>query len=345
MGMEGENMVTINDIAKEANVAKSTVSKVINNYSGVNEETKKKILKIMKEKNYWPSSAARILSTNKSNVIGAFVPQHLNHFFWREVIDGIGRVFDKEGYDLLYFSNQKWVDGKDTGSSFSYSEKCIHRNVEGAILFGFNKGNTTRFDKLIKSDIPSVFIDVDLTSKMTSYVISDNFNGAKKAVKYLNKLGHEKIALFMGYDYIKPAQDRLSGYKEALQELNIEFRSDWVFTRNYSEKDGYHAMKKIMKMSDKPTAILAEDILAIGAIQALKDEGLNVPHDFSIMGFDDIEISRYITPRLTTVSQNKLKMGISAANLLLRIINDQEHVPVVLPTDIIERDSCRSLKD
>ncbi|MTI59347.1 MAG: LacI family transcriptional regulator [Firmicutes bacterium] len=337
-------MVTINDIAEEANVAKSTVSKVINNYSGVNEETKNKILKIMKEKNYWPSSAARILSTNKSNVIGVFVPQHLNHFFWREVIDGIGRVFDKEGYDLLYFSNQKWVDGKDTGSSFSYSEKCKHRNVDGTILFGFNKGNTTRFDKLIKSDIPAVFIDVDLTSKKTSYVISDNFNGAKKAVKYLYKLGHEKIALFMGHGYIKPAQDRLSGYKEVLQELNIEFRPDWVFTGNYTEKDGYQAMKKIMKMSDRPSAILGEDMLAIGAIQTIKDEGLSVPGDFSIMGFDDIEISRYITPGLTTVSQNKLKMGISAANLLLKIINDQEQAPIMLPTDIVERDSCRSLK-
>lgn len=334
-------MVTINDIARKADVSKSTVSKVINDYAGVNEKTKEKVFKIMKENNYWPNGVARTLSTNKSYMIGIFVPTHINHFFFREVINGIEKICGQNGYDLVYFTNNKWREDRDTGIEFSFVEKCKNRNVDGTMLVGFNKGNISRFNKLVESDIPSVFIDVDLVSKNTSYVMSDNIKGAKKAVKYLYDLGHRKLGMLMGANYVKPAHDRFLGFQQTINELGMEYNSDWVFSGKYTEENGYKAMKRILKMKEQPTAILGEDVFAIGAIRAIREEGLEVPVDFSVMGFDNIELSRHYN--LTTINQKKFEMGKNASKLLLKIINGENFSPVFIPTNIVERDSCKNI--
>lgn len=328
-------MTTINDIAKIANVSKSTVSKVLNNYPGVKDETKKNVLKVMKQNNYWPNSIARSLSTNKSYTVGIFDPTRLNNFFFREVFGGIESYLGNKGYDVVYFTNKRW---EKSWVDFSYKEKCENRNVDGALMMGFGKVEPTQFDNLLESEIPSVFIDLDVVGSKTSYVTSDNVKGAKTAIEYLYELGHRKVAMIKGPMGFKLANDRFVGYQTTLQKLGMEYNPDWVFSGEYGMKTGYNAMMKIIKMENQPTAIFAEDIFAVGAIRAIRDNGLSVPENYSVIGFDNIELGQHY--QLTTISQDQLGLGESAAKLLLKIINKKNFSPILLPTRLIKRETC-----
>jgi len=336
-------MTTIKDIAQIANVSTTTVSRVINNYPDVSDKTRKKIKKIIQEKNYRPNSVARSLSTNKSNSIGIFFTDHFNsglhHPFFREVIYGMEKSLGNKGYDIVYFTNRHW------GEKFSYVEKCKDRNVDGVALMGVLK-NDPNIKKLLNSNVPSVFVDVDISGNYSSYVISDNIEGSKKAINYLYDLGHRKIGMLMGIDTSKTSQDRLKGYKQALTELNLSFNKDWVFDGKYSEEGGYKAIKNMLKLRSYPTAIFCQsDGMAIGAMKAIEDSSLKITDDFSIIGFDDIEASRYVKPPLTTIAQNKEKMGSSVSKLLIKMIEEKKQNvdPIKLPVKLIKRESCSKI--
>lgn len=331
-------MATINDIAKIAKVSKATVSKVINNYPGVKEETKKHVLNVIREQNYWPNSIARSLSTNKSFIIGIFEPININNFFFREVFEGIENVFGEEGYDILYFTNKRW---EDSWIKFTFKEKCMNRGVDGVIMMGFGRVNLSEFDELLNSNIPTVFIDLDLVGSNTSYVTSNNVDGAEMAIRYLAGLGHKKIAMIKGPTGFKLANDRFTGYQKTLHDLNLEYNPEWVFSGEYSIETGYNAIHRMLKMDNKPTAIFAEDIISIGVINGLKENGLSVPEDFSIIGFDNIELCRHYG--LTTISQDRNGLGEAASRLLLNIINKKNFSPVILPVNLIERNTCRRI--
>lgn len=336
-------MATIKDIAKLASVSKSTVSRVINNYPDVNDETRERIIKIMKKNNYWPKTVARSLSTNKSYTIGLFVPTNMNNFFFREVIQGIEYTLGELGYDLLYFTHQKNVKYYiDTGIKFNFVEKSIDKHVDGLIMLGFNTTNMDRFKDLINSDIPTVFIDIKLESNNSTYITSENFQGGCKAIKYLYEKGHSDIAILLGNPEVQPAVDRYKGCEKAFEKLGLELNHDWNFRLEYLHEEGYQAMNKILAMNKRPTGIFAEDMIAIGVIRAIRDAGLNVPEDFSIIGFDDIELSYHYN--LTTVSQDQYGIGAAASKSLIKIINGEKFKPSILPVDIIIRDSCRQLK-
>lgn len=334
-------MATIKDIANQADVSTTTVSRVINDHPDVNDETRKKILKIIKKNNYRPNTVARSLSTSKSYTIGVFFTDHFNsglhHPFFREVIYGLEKSLGNEGYDIVYFTNRQW------GDKFSYLEKCKDRHVDGVVLMGVLKDDPN-LPKLLASDIPVVFVDIDIKRENASYVISDNVSGAKKAVKYLYGLGHSKIGMLMGIKTAKPTNDRFIGFKEALKDLDLNYKSNWIFNGKYSEEGGYRAAEKMLNLSDRPTAIFCQsDGMAIGAMRAIEDAGFKVPDDFSVIGFDDIEVSSYVKPALTTIKQNKKKMGESATKLLMSMMekSNKNSSPIILPVELIERDSCK----
>jgi len=337
-------MTTIKDIAIQANVSTATVSRVINDHPAVKDETREKIIKIIKENNYRPNTVARSLSTNRSNIIGVFFTDHFNsglhHPFFREVIYGLEKNLGKKGYDILYFTNRQW------GDEFSYLEKCQDRHVDGVVLMGVLKDDPN-LPKLLESDIPVVFVDIDIKRENASYVMSNNISGAKKAVNYFKEMGHKKIGMIAGIKATKPTNDRFKGFEEALEEFNIKYNSDWIFNGKYSEKGGYKAAKKILNLDDQPTAIFCQsDTMAIGAMRAIEDAGLEIPKDFSIIGFDDIEVSSYVKPALTTVKQNKKKMGESATQLLISMMgkSDKSSSPIILPVELIERESCKDIR-
>jgi LacI family transcriptional regulator len=331
-------LVTIDDVARMAEVSKSTVSKVINNYSGVSSKTRERVLKAMKECNYWPNATARSLTTSRSGIVGLFVASQLNDRFFREVLDGLETSLGEKAYDILYLSSRR---ADNTGSRFGFVEKARDRHVDGVIFLSYLKTEIQGFDEILGSDIPVVFVDVDLVGKRASYVMSDNLKSGSLAAEYLVRMGHRAIGLIDGRHYSKPAQDRLTGFQKTLAEYEVPYNPDWVFRGEFSEEAGYHAMQEILSMSRRPTAIVAQDLMAIGAIKALRDAGLSVPEDMSIVGFDDIELSRHYD--LTTVRQKKDVMGREAGELILRIIRGEVFSPVTVDTEFVERGSCRRL--
>ena len=339
-------MANINDIAREANVSISTVSKVINDYPDVSEATKKKVFKIMKEHNYIPNSVARSLSTNRSQLLGIFFNYNqqpgIHNMFFQEIIYGLEKVLGKKGYDYVYFSEQRWQEEFQS----NYLEKCRDRLVDGVIMLGVEKNES--FFELIESEFPVVLIDQPLQRKNTSYISSNQQRGAREAVEYLYEMGHRKIGMVTGPADFPPIHDRIEGFKNAAQELGLSLRDEWLIEAvSFREQRGKEAAAEILKLEEQPGALfLHSDVLAIGALKQLRTAGVKVPADISLIGFDDIEICKYISPRLTTVSQNTYRIGEKAAELLLEMIlfPDKEHEPVILPTELIIRDSVKQIK-
>jgi len=335
-------MLTIKDIAKKAEVSVATVSKVMNGYDDIGEVTKAKVLKIIKENNYRPNANAQSLRTNKSFLVGLFFKDHqdsgVKHPFFRGIISGLEERLLENNYDMILFS-ANWED------QFSYLEKCQFRNVDGAILMGVPKDDP-KLPELLKAKIPSVFIDLDISDAKASYIISDNEKGAREAVRHLAELGHQKIAVIEGEEITIPTQKRLAGYKAEMKAQNLEIKDDWIIQGRFSVDGGIKAMEKILKLEDRPTAIFCMgDEIAVGAMQTIKEAGLNVPDDFSIVGFDDIEISQYLNPALTTIRQQKDEMGIEAANMVLEMINNPEKKveAEIIDTEFVLRNSTKKL--
>jgi len=335
-------MLTIKDIAKKAEVSVATVSKVMNGYDDIGEVTKAKVLKIIKENNYRPNANAQSLRTNKSFLVGLFFKDHqdsgVKHPFFRGIISGLEERLLENNYDMILFS-ANWED------QFSYLEKCQFRNVDGAILMGVPKDDP-KLPELLNAKIPSVFIDLDISDAKASYIISDNEKGAREAVRHLAELGHQKIAVIEGEEITIPTQKRLAGYKAEMKAQNLEIKDDWIIQGRFSVDGGIKAMEKILKLEDRPTAIFCMgDEIAVGAMQTIKEAGLNVPDDFSIVGFDDIEISQYLNPALTTIRQQKDEMGIEAANMVLEMINNPEKKveAEIIDTEFVLRNSTKKL--
>lgn len=337
-------MLTIKDIAKKADVSVATVSKVINGYDDIGEATKVKVLKIIKENNYRPNANAQSLRTNKSFLVGLFFKDHqdsgFKHPFFRGIISGLEERLLENNYDMILFS-ANWED------QFSYLEKCQFRNVDGAILMGVPKDDP-KLPELLKAKIPSVFIDLDISADKASYIISDNEKGAREAVRHLAELGHQKIAVIEGEEITIPTQKRLAGYKAEMKAQNFEIKDEWIIQGRFSVEGGIQAMSEILKLEDQPTAIFCMgDEIAVGAMQKIKERGLSVPTDYSIVGFDDIEISQYLNPALTTIRQQKHEMGLEAANTILKMINQPgvKVKPQIIETDFILRDSTKKINN
>lgn len=331
-------VLTIEDIAAKANVSKATVSKVINGYSGINENTRKAVIKVMRENNFWPSTTARSLSTRQSYLVGLFMAGELNNSFFREVIPGIERTLGEQGYDIVYFADK----GRgDTGVSYGYLEKCYDRRVDGAIFLSFIRDRLADFEMMLKSNIPSVYVDLTFDGNRTSYVMSDNYGSARTAVEWLYKLGHRCVGFADGTCSSIPAEKRLLGFQDTIKKLNMYCDPQWYFHGEFEEKFGFEVVDKLQQLKKWPTAIVAQDDIAIGIIRALDQIGTSVPEDISIVGFDDIEISRHYN--LTTVRQNKYEMGVAASQLLLKIIKDESYSPVILDTELVIRKSCKPL--
>lgn len=331
-------MHTIKDVARLASVAISTASYALNDTGKVSEKTKEKVLKAAKELGYRPNGVARDLKSNKkTNVICVFVGD-LGGPFFSEVIKGIQDVALNNNYNLI-------------ACNHNMAQKFLsERRVDGAIIL-----SAFISDKLILRvagpQFPIVVMDRKLEGEYIYNVLLDNVQGAYRATKHLIELGNKKIAYFSGapssYDNVK----RFEGYKKALAESGIIFDHNLVVQGQFTEEGGYEATNLLLLNTQlNNNAIDAifcgNDEMAIGAIRALNEKGIRIPEDISIVGYDDIRLASYIQPPLTTISHHKYGWGAMAANLVLEGLKDNiKFKNILLPSELIIRNSCRSLTD
>ncbi|PXW90962.1 LacI family transcriptional regulator [Streptohalobacillus salinus] len=336
-------MTTIYDIAKQTGVSITTVSKALNNYPDVGVKTKAKILAAVEEMGYYPNSSARTLTTKKSWTLGVIFIEDLGvgikHPFFSAVIQSFKQEVEKLGYDLIFLSQNIGQEKK------SYLDHAIYRGVDGVVIVSSVKDDLEVL-KLIDSKIPTVVID--LHSNKSSVVYSDNFSGSELAVEHLFKLGHEKIAHIRGHQLTFAGFERYRGFMHAAEKFSLTIPSSYIVEGDFfSYEGGYNAMCKLLELKEPPTAVYtAGDMMAIGAINAITDHGLDVPKDISVVGFDDIELSKFMTPKLTTVKQNTDLIGENAAKLLLNQISENHKVftAVTIPVELINRASTAEVK-
>jgi len=337
-------MVTIKDIAKRAGVSVTTVSRALNGYDDVNEETRRKIKRVAEELSYSPNAVARSLVSRKTRTIGLIISDinraGAKDAFAYEVLCGINDRAGELNYDLLLFSTSPSKQMEK-----SYAALCKERNVEGAILSGLRLDDPYLHEVIEQDSFPCVLIDIPKTGSNVAHITSDGKAGATMAVRHLLENGHRKIAMINGHNQASVSQQRFEGYREALALYGLTAEPELVYDGKFSEDGGAEAMYQILIRNPGVTAVFcASDLMALGAMRTLEKMGLRVPEDLSVIGFDDITIASYCSPKLTTIRQDKYEMGYQAAQLLIDMLEERtDNRKMLLGNQLIVRESTRRL--
>lgn len=345
MFVKGVITVNIKTIAQMAGVSVSTVSKIINNYNDVSEETKTRVLEIMRQTGYTPSNSNKALVNinKKSNLIGVIFAGKQNvdflHPFFVEVLNSFTKQIGFLGYDLIFFTNEKLQEEER-----DYLSRCQASQVEGCIIFSGQEIEES-INALDQSDIPCIGVDIKLTGRNSGYIMSDNYKLSSKVVEHFYLNGYRELGYIGSTTSSDISNIRESGYRDAMDALGLSINPQWFINGNdFFEESGYHAMKQILDAETLPRAIFAaSDLLAVGAMKAIAEHGLKVPQDIAIIGCDDIEACKYTQPKLSTMRQNKEKIGILSGLMLYDLINNQSNTSsFVVEPELVIRESCSS---
>ncbi|WP_018131198.1 LacI family DNA-binding transcriptional regulator [Effusibacillus pohliae] len=332
---------TIRDVAKAAGVSITTVSRVLNQYADVNPKTRQKVLKVVEKMGYQPNAVARGLVMNRTRTVGLVVSDltksRTGHHFMFDVLCGINDRAQELGYDVVLFSTSPTAQRKTT-----YLEFVRQRRVDGVIMMGIRLDDPYTHE-VVEAPIPSVLVDVPLTSSTCSYVTTDNVAGARMATEYLLRLGHRHIGFVNGHQQAAVSQQRLAGYTQALAAAGVPFREEYVYYGNFELVDGANGVQHLKQQHPHISAVFfASDLMALGGMKYIQANGGCVPGDLSIVGFDDIDLASLMQPALTTVRQMRYEMGKSAVDTLLRMLEDGETGKgIVLPPELIVRETAQ----
>jgi LacI family transcriptional regulator len=326
---------TLKDIAAKAKVSIKTVSRVINNEPMVSDNTRSRVEEVIGEMGYQPNLIARSLKKRKSNTIGLIMPDIGNPAF-TEMVKGCMDTLNEKGYFIFVGSYED-----DPEKEEEFIKDFNSMLIDGLIVIPSitEERDLTIFEKI---NCPVVFMDREIDALDRDAVISGNRNGAYRATKYLIEKGHKKTVILGGLKTVKPAKKRFEGWKKALNEKGL-FSEDLVFWGSFSIESGYRMMKEALERLNMVEAVFAgNDIVALGAMNAIKEKKLNIPEDISIIGYDDMFFSQYLNPSLSSVSVRLFDVGKTAAELLLnRIKKPVNFKPrrIVMECDLILRDS------
>lgn len=335
--------MNISEIAHIAGVSTATVSRVINHSPAVKPETKEKVMQVIAEFGYTPSAIARSLSIQSSLNIGVIFPDIANPFF-SGALNGLSKVAEEYRYNVFFCNSDE-----NTDKEHRFLEQVKEQRLEGIIISPVDT-NDRRTLKLLegleKAGIPVVLLDRDLKDGNFSMVIAENEKGAFDAVQVLVNEGHRKIAIIEGSPSNRPVYERTEGYKKAMKAAGIPIRSEYIVRGNQKSDPAYEMTGQLMRLDDPPTAIFTcNNMMTIGCIQYLTEQGIRIGKDISLIGFDDIEVLRIVNFGLSVVHRSETEMGKIAMEMLVRRMKDPDgkKEKVVLPTEIILRGSEKSV--
>ncbi|AXP41151.1 substrate-binding domain-containing protein [Haemophilus influenzae] len=324
-------MATMKDIARLAQVSTSTVSHVINGSRFVSDEIREKVMRIVAELNYTPSAVARSLKVRETKTIGLLVTATNNPFF-AEVMAGVEQYCQQHQYNLIIAAT-----GGDAKRLQQNLQTLMHKQVDGLLLMC----GDSRFqaDIELAISLPLVVMDWWFTELNADKILENSALGGYLATKALIDAGHRKIGIITGNLKKSVAQNRLQGYKNALSEAKIALNPHWIVESHFDFEGGALGIQSLLTQSSRPTAVFCcSDTIAVGAYQAIQQQGLRIPQDLSIMGYDDIELARYLSPPLSTICQPKAELGKLAVEALLQRIknpNENYRTLVLEPTCIL----------
>ncbi|OOM13881.1 LacI family DNA-binding transcriptional regulator [Clostridium saccharobutylicum] len=329
--------VTMSDIAQEAKVSKTTVSKVLNNREiNVSDSTRQNILNIAKRLNYIPNGVARSLTTRRTNTIGIILPDIENPFF-AAMAKTIEEMAENRGYNVILCNSYNNEEKED-----KYIRLLISKLVDG-VIYGSGGNSKESLNVLRSNKVPFVVVDryIDSTYKYSG-VFSKNIEGVKRGVRYLYDLNHRNIAFVGGSCKVKLAKMRNESYVEISKELGV-YNKDLMVEADFSIEGGMRATENLLSITKDIDAIFySSDVMALGGMKYLIRHGYKIPDDISVLGFDNINISALFEPELTTVAQPIYEIGKTSCELLIDIIEKNcEDKIIELDTNLIQRNSVK----
>ena len=330
-------MANMQEIAKMAGVSLGTVSNVLNNTAKVREPTRKRVLEAVQAVGYQPSQLARALRRDTSNMIGMIIPDITNPFF-PAVVRGAEDVAFSNGYRLVLCNTDN-----------DHSKELVHLNElrtylpAGLIVIPSTFSDLTAQAEIYRKAGTSV-VCIDRLPKNWSgdSVTADNEDGAYNATRYLIQMGHSRLAVISGPLHLTNARERLSGFKRAVRKAKLHLLPEYVQETTFDKSGGISKALVLLRLIPRPTAIFAcNDLIALGALLAIREAGFRCPEDVSLMGFDDLDLAETTNPSLSSVSQSGYQLGANAARILLdRLGGDKSRARhLVLPTTLRLRHS------
>lgn len=334
---------TIQDVARQASVSAATVSRVLSSPERVTESTRERVYAAVRDTGYTINQAARSLRLKAARTILMAAP-NIGNPFYSTIVDAVIREAGARGYSVLVASRigddpNRWL-----------SDYLLSNRADGLLLFDGSL-DTNRLHGLREDGValPLVAAYDEIPDTKVHSVITDNRLAAKRALRYLVELGHTRIGHVIGPSRNQSTNERFLGFTEAMREAGLELRQDWLFPGTYNMESGTAAAEHLLASGELPTAVFAgNDEMAIGLIHRLRQEGIDCPRDISVIGFDDIAVARFFDPPLTTMRQPREDIGRMATRTLIDIIDgvvpDGDPIHVVLNSELIVRDSTRSLR-
>jgi DNA-binding LacI/PurR family transcriptional regulator len=340
--MKQNHRPTMKDVAEQAQVSVSTVSYVLNNNGQVSAERRIRVLNAVRALDYIPNESARNLKRQSASTIGLVVPDLVNQFF-SLLARGVVRAAAEHDVLVVLCSVENSEEAE-----FSHARLLRSQRVDGVIYeSGFHESPGSLLE--LRSLGPVVLVDERIPGLDLPAVVADGRRGAREVASHLIKLGHKRFACIAGPTAHWTSEQRLAGYREGIAMGGIDPDNMSVLVGDYQMDSGYKLTEKFLNtaVEDRPTALLcANDLMAIGALEYCRSNGIKVPEDVSVVGFDDIPTAQLLTPRLTTVRQPAYEMGMSAAKLLIAMTQGEEKMDLLTPhpVEVVVRESTAKPK-
>lgn len=330
-------MANMKDIAKTARVSLGTVSNVLNNSANVRAQLRKRVLDAVEAVGYQPSQLARGLRRDKTNVIGMVIPDITNPFF-PAVVRGAEDTAFSNGYRLILCNTDN-----------DHSKELVHLTElrtylpAGLIVIPSNFSDlTAQAESYRRAGTGVVCVDRLPRNWAGDSVTANNEEGSLEATRHLIQMGHKRLAMIVGPQHLTNARERLSGFKKAIREAKISISPEYIQETTFDKQGGYTKTLLLLRLIPRPTAIFAgNDMIALGALRAIRESGLRCPEDISIMGFDDLDLAEATHPPLSSVSQSGYQLGTTAAHILIERLHGDKSPPkhIVLRTSLSLRNS------
>lgn len=335
--------LTLEDIARQAGVSRSTVSRVLNQHPNVRDNVRKRVLEVIENTGYHPNAAARTLASQRSWMIGLVLSRSVSSFFtdpyYPRLIQGIAQACNQQNLTLGLFLVSSQADEKKMFSRLS------RRGYLDGILVQSGPVGDHLIDRLVQTNMPLVIVGRPAQTAEVSYIDVDNVEAAYSAVSHLVRLGYRRIATITGPCNTAVGLDRSDGYRKALEERGREVDEDLIAEGDFTEMGGYYAMQRLLLA--RPDAVFAaSDIMAIGAMRAAREAGLSIPAELAFVGFDDLPLTSQPDPQLTTIRQPVYQFGVKAVEILNDLIENglTPARRVIMDTELVIRDSCGAFR-
>jgi len=330
------------DVAREARVSQSTVSRFLNHTAPLSAETKERIREVIKKLNYRPHLVARNFKKQRTASLGLFVPD-ITNLFYAELSRGVADMAQKRGYSVILYATSY---NRDLERSFV---RLVEQGQVDGVVVAYSLIEDSLWNVLFECGIPLVLVDIYPFTERYPSVVMDNEKGIDLALDYLHRLGHNKIAYLGEPPYVLTLVKRQRAFLTGMQRRGLTIRDHWIVVEEKTQLNrveiGFSLGKRLLKKSPLPTAVVASsDLVAIGAMKAFLNAGMRIPEDLSVIGFDDILLASYFHPSLTTIRQPKYHMGEVGVEFLLRLIEGEttfQHA--LLEPCLVERNSCQHI--